>query len=181
MFSELDEEPLGAASLAQCHRGVLRKDGRIVAVKVQHPDVGTTGYTDLETIDVRNAHTHTRSHTHTHRYSHTCTCTQFLVSCVHWFFPDFKFQWLVNEIRHNLPNELNFCYEARNQERFAAMYKHLGFVKVPAVHWELTTPRVLTMQFCEGGKVDDLKYINKHNINVDEVCMCVCVIYHCGA
>lgn len=52
IFSELSEEPLGAASLAQCHRGVLRKNGETVAVKVQHPDVQTNGYTDMDTIDV---------------------------------------------------------------------------------------------------------------------------------
>ena len=52
IFSELSEEPLGAASLAQCHKGILRKNGEIVAVKVQHPDVQTNGYTDMDTIDV---------------------------------------------------------------------------------------------------------------------------------
>ena len=52
IFSELDEEPLGAASLAQCHRGVLKEDGRVVAVKIQHPDVGKNAYTDMDTMDV---------------------------------------------------------------------------------------------------------------------------------
>lgn len=52
VFSELTPKPLGAASLAQVHRARLRKDGREVAVKIQHPDVRKNGYTDLETIDV---------------------------------------------------------------------------------------------------------------------------------
>lgn len=52
IFSQLDEEPLGAASLAQCHRGVLKEDGRVVAVKIQHPDVGKNAYTDMDTMDV---------------------------------------------------------------------------------------------------------------------------------
>ncbi len=51
VFAELSEEPLGAASLAQCHRGVL-KDGRVVAVKIQHPDVLANAYTDMDTMDV---------------------------------------------------------------------------------------------------------------------------------
>ena len=53
VFSELSSEPLGAASLAQCHRGVLRDGGEIVAVKIQHPDVHTNAFTDLDTIQVR--------------------------------------------------------------------------------------------------------------------------------
>ncbi len=52
VFSELDEEPLGAASLAQCHRGVLKESGETVAVKIQHPDVQKNGYTDMNTIEV---------------------------------------------------------------------------------------------------------------------------------
>ena len=51
LFLELEATPLGAASLAQCHRGVLR-DGRVVAVKIQHPDVGKNAYTDMETMEV---------------------------------------------------------------------------------------------------------------------------------
>ena len=53
LFSELGEQ-LGVASLAQCHRGVLH-DGRVVAVKIQHPDVRKNGYTDMSVIDVRDA------------------------------------------------------------------------------------------------------------------------------
>lgn len=53
VFSELSPEPLGAASLAQCHRGVLRDGGKVVAVKIQHPDVHSNAYTDLDTIQVR--------------------------------------------------------------------------------------------------------------------------------
>ena len=53
VFSELSARPLGAASLAQCHRGVLVSDGRTVAVKIQHPDVGRNAYTDMNTMDVR--------------------------------------------------------------------------------------------------------------------------------
>ena len=55
---------------------------------------------------------------------------QFLIACVHWVFPTFRFQWLADEIRHNLPIELNFLCEAQNQERFTVMFKHLGFIKV---------------------------------------------------
>lgn len=54
LFAELSLKPLGAASLAQCHRGVLH-DGRVVAVKIQHPDVRRNAYTDMNVIDVSQA------------------------------------------------------------------------------------------------------------------------------
>ena len=91
------------------------------------------------------------------------------MSCVHWLFPNFKFQWLVDEIRQNLPEELDFRHEASNQEKFSELFIQLDYVKAPKVHWELTTKRVLTMEFCEGSKVNDLDYIRRHGINVDDV------------
>lgn len=55
---------------------------------------------------------------------------QFLVASVHTIFPTFRFQWLADEVRRNLPIELDFCCEARNQDRFTQTYKHLTFARV---------------------------------------------------
>ena len=55
---------------------------------------------------------------------------QFLVACVSWFFPGFHFQWLAEEVRRNLPYELDFRHEARNQEKCATIFCHLTFLKV---------------------------------------------------
>ena len=101
--------------------------------------------------------------------------TQLLVSAVSYVFPDFHFQWLARQVRTNLPNELDFKLEAANQEKFSEMFKHLHFIKAPLVYWKYTSSRVLTMEFCEGGKLDDLSYIKEHGLPVDEVCVCVCV------
>ena len=35
--------------------------------------------------------------------------------------------------------------------------------------WDLTTERVLTMEFMEGGKVDDREYMERHHIATHEV------------
>jgi len=52
VFASIDTEPLGAASLAQVHRAILREDQRPVAIKVQHPNVMGNSYTDMNTIEV---------------------------------------------------------------------------------------------------------------------------------
>lgn len=41
--------------------------------------------------------------------------------------------------------------------------------QIPDVFWELSTNRVLTMEFMEGGKVDDRQYYDDHDISVTEV------------
>lgn len=45
-------------------------------------------------------------------------------------FPEFDFTWLVEEMKKNLPAELNFSTEANNAERVAAQFSHLPWLKV---------------------------------------------------
>ena len=33
----------------------------------------------------------------------------------------------------------------------------------------MATQRLLIMEFCEGGKINDLEYIKDHNLSVNEV------------
>ena len=51
IIEEFVPTPLGAASLAQCHK-VYLKDGRTVAMKIQHPNVKATSSADVKTIEV---------------------------------------------------------------------------------------------------------------------------------
>ena len=68
------------------------------------------------------------------QFDHDClerlSPPQFLVTCVSWFFPNFHFQWLAEEVRRNLPYELDFRHEAGNQEKCATIFHHLTFMKV---------------------------------------------------
>lgn len=41
--------------------------------------------------------------------------------------------------------------------------------QVPKIHWDLSTKRVLTMEFVDGGQVNDREYMVAHGINVNEV------------
>ncbi|XP_007904200.1 aarF domain-containing protein kinase 1 [Callorhinchus milii] len=143
LFSSFEENPLGAASLAQVHKAVLH-DGRTVAVKVQHPKVQGQSEKDIMVMEV-------------------------LVRAVRWLFPDFSFTWLVDEAKKNLPLELDFLNEGRNAEQVADMLKHFPFLKVPKIHWEFSTKRILTMEFVEGGQVNDKDYMEKNDIDVNEI------------
>lgn len=52
MFDYFEEEPLGTASLAQVHKARLKKDGSLVAVKVQHSLVKDKSKTDMKAMEV---------------------------------------------------------------------------------------------------------------------------------
>ena len=51
---------------------------------------------------------------------------------VSWLFPEFKFQWLVDESKKHLPLELDFEHEGWNAEKIMHFVKKFPFVKVLA-------------------------------------------------
>ena len=54
--------------------------------------------------------------------------------------------------------------------RLLLILKLLGIIfQVPKIHWDLTTRRLLAMEFCEGGRIDDLEFIEKCGIPKAEV------------
>ncbi|XP_066157451.1 aarF domain-containing kinase 1-like isoform X1 [Euwallacea fornicatus] len=143
IFQSIDPEPLGIASLAQVHKATL-KDGTVLAIKVQHPYVQGNSKVDMKTME-------------------------YLVKIMSWVFPEFKFQWLVDESKENIPQELDFVQEGKNAEKISKIFEYVDWLKVPKVRWELTTSRVLSMEFVEGGQVNDLNYITQHQIDPYEI------------
>ena len=51
----------------------------------------------------------------------------------------------------------------------AAITLPLPSHQVPKVRWDLTTSRVLTMEYCDGGQVNDPDYLRRHGIAPREV------------
>jgi aarF domain-containing kinase len=163
-FDYIDPIPLGIASLAQVHKAHLRfpyfrKDGKKfewVAVKIQHPNIRMHASMDMYIVEKA-------------------------ILTIKWLFPEFEFGWLAEEIRRNLPNELDFIQEAKNSERLGEffnrdtdMYYRNAFIDgrihIPAIIWPWTTDKILTMEYIEhGGKVNDMEYMNKNNISPNHV------------
>ncbi|XP_046656352.1 aarF domain-containing protein kinase 1-like [Daphnia pulicaria] len=127
VFQTIEKTPIGTASLAQVHKAELN-DGTVVAVKVQHPLVKAYSTIDMKSMEI-------------------------LVNLASWVFPDLKLEWLVKETKINLPCELNFVMEGENSEKTAGLMKHLPWLHIPKVYWDLSTSRVLTMEYCEGFEI----------------------------
>ncbi|KAL8231809.1 hypothetical protein R6Q57_001587 [Mikania cordata] len=142
-FLSIEEQPIAAASIAQVHRALL-KDHEEVVLKVQYPGLQDRMRMDIATMSL-------------------------LAKCVTWFFPEYRFQWMVSEFSKVIALELDFIQEARNSATTAVNFKHSNRIRVPKVFQELTTSQVLTMEYCRGQRVDDLNYIQDMGIDPRKV------------
>lgn len=148
IFEEFDPTPLASASIAQVHAARTR-DGRKVAVKVQHTHLTDTAVADIATVDL-------------------------IVNFLRWCFPAFDYRWLVDEIRENAPKELDFLCEARNCEKcldnFRSLSPHIAdFIYAPKVYWDFSTSKLLTMEFMDAAEINDVSAIRRFGIQPLEV------------
>jgi len=129
-FTRMDETPVASASLAQVHRA-LTLDGRDVAVKVQYPDIDRVVAADLASF-------------------------AFFVHALVRVERNFDLRVVLQEVGTLVPLELDFEKEAANARRFASDFAGDPSVRFPVPVPELTSRHVLTMDFIEGVKVNDL-------------------------
>jgi len=134
LFSVFDDQPMGAASLAQVHRGVLRKEGLIVAVKVQRPGIRKKIEKDLDIMATVAKQLHERSED----------------------LKVYDLPKLVRVTRRNLLREIDFTREARYM-RIARSYQNdESKVYIPKVYDDYCTHRLLITEFIQGTKLKDL-------------------------
>ena len=142
LFTSFTLKPQGGASIAQVHRARLR-NGKRLAVKVQRPDIEKTIELDLAIL-------------------------QDLASFAEKHVPDLAGinpVGVVKEFSETLRKELDFTHEAHNAIRFAQQFEGNPNMKVPRIYMDMTTPRVLTMEFVSGLSVRDPEALEEAGID----------------
>jgi ubiquinone biosynthesis protein len=130
IFSEFDETPMAAASVAQVHRARLRT-GEEVAVKVQRPGIQESMTSDLF-IMLRFAH------------------------LIERFIPSLRKNrpvMLVQEFSRWTERELYFRQEGKHALHFAYNFKNYPGVRIPKVYREYTTKKLLVMEHVRGVNI----------------------------
>ena len=133
IFNEFEWECIAAASVAQVHRAV-KQDGESVAVKIQRP-----GIARIFAADIRNFRRAARLGDYLHLLG-----LQSLVAGV-------------NEFERYTSREMNFVIEGRTAEKLRLNAG--SHDTAPRIYWELTTPRVLTMEFIQGHPLSDVIHL----------------------
>jgi predicted unusual protein kinase regulating ubiquinone biosynthesis (AarF/ABC1/UbiB family) len=139
IFTNFSDEPLAAASLGQVHTAVYK--GKKVAIKVQR-----AGLKELFDVDLKNL--------------------KKLAELLDKFDPktdgaDRDWVSIYEESERLLYLEIDYLNEAANAERFAKDFSDVEWVRVPEVLREVSTPRVLTMEFVESLKLTDIEQIDR--------------------
>ena len=138
LFATFEEEPFASASIAQVHFATLHS-GEDVVVKIQRPGIRRRVAADLQLLK---------------RFAQLVEVAK--------LGRRLSAQDVVADFSDNLAEELDFRIEAQSMEAWVSGLhgSPLGRnIRVPQVHWEFTSERVLTMERVHGVRIDDVKQI----------------------
>ncbi len=133
LFAKFDRQPLAAGSLGQVHRAV-HFNGMPLAVKIRRPEAVRDVERDVSLM-------------------------QELAVLADRHIPEarvFDPIGLVNHFSRTIRRELNFAREGRTMNEFRRLFKHDPTLSVPVVFDELSTESILTMEYIDGLRIDQL-------------------------
>ncbi len=146
LFRSFASEAVAAASLGQVHFATLH-DGREVAVKVQRPHIEEIIEVDLSAV-------------------------AWVLRLIKNYPPIRRradLEALLEEFARVLRQELDYVQEARNAEVFRTNFAEQAEVYIPQPVAELTTRRVLVTERITGLKINDLRSLQAHGVNLKEL------------
>ncbi|MBL0087781.1 MAG: AarF/ABC1/UbiB kinase family protein [Ideonella sp.] len=129
-FAAFDYEPVAAASIGQVHRATA-VDGRELALKIQYPGVARSIASDVDNVAA-------------------------LLRLFNLLPVDLDVDGIADEAKRQLLQEADYLSEAGFLEHFAALLADEPMLLVPRVHRDLTTTRIMAMDFVEAAPLDVL-------------------------
>jgi predicted unusual protein kinase regulating ubiquinone biosynthesis (AarF/ABC1/UbiB family) len=145
-YRQLSPNPVAAASLGQVYRGFLHS-GEEVAVKVQRPNLLPTIQLDLYLM-------------------------RWAAAWISPFLPlnlGHDLTLIVDEFGIKLFEEIDYCNEGKNAEKFADNFRDDPTVKVPIIHWHYSSIRVLTLEWIHGIKLTDTASVLAAGLDRDKL------------
>jgi predicted unusual protein kinase regulating ubiquinone biosynthesis (AarF/ABC1/UbiB family) len=126
-FGSFEHAPAAAASLGQVHRAVSR-NGKPLACKLQYPDMQSAVEADLSQLEV-------------------------LFAIQRRMDPAIDTREIAKEIGARVREELDYFREAKHVTLYGEMLKDMREISVPKVWPELSTDRLLTLDWLEGKRL----------------------------
>jgi len=147
LFSSFDPTPIAAASLGQVHKAMLKDTEEAVAIKIQRPDIQKIIEVDLEIM------------------LHLASLLERNVEEMEVLHPT----KIVTEFARAMEEETDYTIEASHVEHFARQFLDDPTIYVPKVFRELTTKRILTMEYIDGIKASAMDQLKQQGYHLEEI------------
>ncbi|WP_394218101.1 ABC1 kinase family protein [Halobacillus trueperi] len=141
-LSDINEDSVASASIGEVYKAHL-KDGTPVAVKVQRYRVRDTFRMDFKALKI----------------------VFWMLDKLTVYGKKADLPALYREVVRVISNELDFTMELENGNHFKKRFADFDDVYIPDYYSDLSTKRVLVMEWIEGTKITDLSFIKKHDID----------------
>ncbi|MBW3041270.1 ABC1 kinase family protein [Prochlorococcus marinus] len=142
----IDSIPIGSASLAQVHKAKLI-NGENVIFKVQRPGIENFFRLDL---DVMN------------QVAAVVEKNKSISQGKDW-------TGIAKECKRVLIRELDFKIEAQYAARFKQQFIEDSEILVPSVFWDLSSSKVLCLEYMPGIKINDIKTLKINGIDTSSI------------
>ena len=130
LFTEVDPDPVGAASIAQVHKGTTT-DGRTVAIKVLRPGIREKFARDIQTYEWAAAH----------------------VELMGGEALRLRPRLTIANFKRWTNSELDLRREAASASELAEAMAGIDGYRIPAIDWDRTNGKVMTIEWVEGTKI----------------------------
>ena len=159
VYAHFEREPVAAASVAQVHRATLRSGGTIVAVKVRRPDVAEKVKLDRSILLVAA------------RFAERVVPSLRLVSL----------EEAVATFCDAVEQQIHLRNEADHNRRFRANFRDEPDLHFPILFEDACSDEVLTMEFIEGLREEELEASGvdvRHVVMAGMRCVCRMIFSH---
>lgn len=147
IYSDIDQNPLGSASIGQVFKAKLKRNGEEIAIKVQKPNSREIIESDIKIM-------------------------KFLAKRIDKFISGsktFNLPTIVNEFERSILKEINYLEEVMNMQNLSKNFKNVNYIKIPNVYIDYCGEKIITMELIKGITVTELiegdyPHINKRLI-----------------
>ena len=134
IYSEIDETPLGSASIGQVYKARLKSTGKEVAIKVQKPNSYEIIKSDVDIM-------------------------KFLATRIDRFLSmtrTYNLPAMVSEFERSIFKELNYMEEVMNMKNLSNNFRNVNYIKIPEAYTDYCSRKVITMELIKGIEMSDL-------------------------
>ncbi len=146
IFNEFETTPIAAASLGQVYLAKL-PSGDKAAVKVLRPGIEEIVHIDLKSLQVA-----------VYILKRWTKAGNFI-----------DLDMAYSEFKDTILDELDLKKEGGNAEEFSRLFAARKDVVIPKIYWGFSTKRILSMDFVEGVKINNIAQLQKWGVDLHKL------------